>query len=356
MSGIGGWLDGWGEGRDGDALVRMSRGMCQGRTPRREAFLDGSFGVFSHGEMGVGYGDGFVAVLDGQVEGGLNEVIEAYRQKGREVADRLRGSFALAICDGRRGELILARGRADSPALYYRLEEGRLLFASEIRGLLSASDGAETVERIRLLAHLNAPVGTFPPESFYEGVHACPLGHTLAADRLGRRLFVNRAVAAEEDGTGEILRPESLLPTADAVDLALHEGLAAFGCPAFDSAMPSTLCLLRGAEDGRITVEDETLLWDVDYARERAARLGARFGVRVVSVPPKAPLGRGRELKQMEALLRERLAAVDPYLLSYLFEGRQETLIAGEKRIEKRIRRMGMMLQTVLWSHWVAIV
>ena len=169
MSGIGGWIDGWGEGRGAATLVRMSRGMRRGDELRREAYLTGSLGIFSHvvgkGE-GLGFGDGFVAAWEGKIGENSAEIMRRYGKARERVAEGLCGSFALGVGDEKRGELILARGDELSPPLYYTRDEGRLLFATEIQGILAVSEGAERVARTRLLAHLSAPVGTFPPESF----------------------------------------------------------------------------------------------------------------------------------------------------------------------------------------------
>lgn len=66
-----------------------------------------------------------------------------YEELGMDFVTRLRGMFAIAIWDGRRGELHLARDHFGIKPLYYTEHAGCLLFSSEIRPLLEAGVPAE---------------------------------------------------------------------------------------------------------------------------------------------------------------------------------------------------------------------
>ena len=59
----------------------------------------------------------------------------AYDQWGLDCLDRLDGMFALALWDGARGRLLLARDRMGEKPLYYALTDRLLLFASELSAL-----------------------------------------------------------------------------------------------------------------------------------------------------------------------------------------------------------------------------
>jgi asparagine synthase (glutamine-hydrolysing) len=71
-----------------------------------------------------------------RTDGDTEVIVHLYEQHGLDFVRHLRGMFALAIWDSRLGHLVLARDRVGKKPLYYRLEEGRLSFASELKGLL----------------------------------------------------------------------------------------------------------------------------------------------------------------------------------------------------------------------------
>src|SRR4029078_8652342 len=66
-------------------------------------------------------------------------LLRLYERHGHEVPTHLRGMFAFAIWDRNARELFLARDRCGVTPLYYaHLEDGSLLFASEIKSILAS--------------------------------------------------------------------------------------------------------------------------------------------------------------------------------------------------------------------------
>ena len=65
-------------------------------------------------------------------------VLEAWRHWGPAALPRFRGMFAFALADAQTGELILARDPLGSKPLFYLRRGAGVLFASELKALLSA--------------------------------------------------------------------------------------------------------------------------------------------------------------------------------------------------------------------------
>jgi asparagine synthase (glutamine-hydrolysing) len=102
-----------------------------------------------------------------------------YEEHGDRFAERLDGMFAIAVWDGRRGRLVLARDRVGKkPLLYVKRPDGSLAFASELKALLAFMSGAHRVDLARLDEYL--ALGYVPgTESAIRGVCRLPPGSLL---------------------------------------------------------------------------------------------------------------------------------------------------------------------------------
>src|SRR5213082_723001 len=87
-----------------------------------------------------GYGHVFATKSDTEV------IIHGYKQWGDEVLNRLNGMFGLAIWDVRRKRMLLARDAMGIKLLYYRVEDGRLYFGSEMRPIREAMEDKAVVD------------------------------------------------------------------------------------------------------------------------------------------------------------------------------------------------------------------
>ena len=107
-------------------------------------------------------------------------ILHAYEHWGiEETLRRLRGMYAFAILDRRRGELHLVRDPMGKKPLIYALSGGELAFASTVRAMLPLLAETPTISATAIdayLAHRTIPA----PLTLYEGLHRLPAGHRLS--------------------------------------------------------------------------------------------------------------------------------------------------------------------------------
>ncbi len=89
-------------------------------------------------------------------------ILAAYLKWGIKCVDRFNGMFAIALFDRETGELYLVRDRIGKKPLYYWLEDGNLVFASELKPIMECSGfnrriRTEVVSRYLYHQYLNAP-------------------------------------------------------------------------------------------------------------------------------------------------------------------------------------------------------
>jgi asparagine synthase (glutamine-hydrolysing) len=111
-------------------------------------------------------------------------LVHLYEDEGPAMLGQLEGMFALALWDGRRRELLLARDRLGKKPLVYRLEDGRLLFASELKSLLEVPGVPRELDPQALDQYLTYQYVPHP-RTIYRGINKLPPGH-LAFYREGR--------------------------------------------------------------------------------------------------------------------------------------------------------------------------
>jgi len=106
-------------------------------------------------------------------------IIHLYEEHGTAAIRHLRGMFALAIWDGERNELVLARDRLGVKPLYYVLrEDGSIWFASEIKALIAAGAVKPELNHAALPDYC-ANRGTSGEQTLFRGIKRLMPGHTL---------------------------------------------------------------------------------------------------------------------------------------------------------------------------------
>lgn len=108
-------------------------------------------------------------------------IVHGYKQWGDEVLNRLNGMFGLAIWDTKKRRLVVARDPFGIKLIYYRIDEGKLRFGSEIRPVLAGSEGRVEVDPTALNLFLRYRY-TPSPYTMYEGVRKLAPGTMLIAE------------------------------------------------------------------------------------------------------------------------------------------------------------------------------
>src|SRR6185295_11407037 len=111
------------------------------------------------------------------------EVIAAlYAEEGEAAFDRLRGMFAIAIWDGPRRRLVLARDRVGKKPLYYMHAADRFVFASETKAILAVLPQTPEVATGPLVEFLTFGY-VAGDEAIFQGMSRLPPGCVLTLDR-----------------------------------------------------------------------------------------------------------------------------------------------------------------------------
>jgi len=222
-------------------------------------------------------------------------ILRAWQLDGARCVERLRGMFAFAVWDARRGTLFLARDRVGKKPLYYWQGEGVLVFASEIKALLGHPGPGRAVDW-PAFHHYLAYGYTPAARSAFAGIAKLPPGHTavLEAGTLSPRRYWALPAAApasprlDRDELGERIRAE----IREAVRLRLESDvrLGAFLSGGVDSSI--VVASMREVTGGRITTFSigfgaAAASWDErPYARQVAECFGTEHHEEVLE--PKA--------------------------------------------------------------------
>lgn len=103
-------------------------------------------------------------------------ILAGYRQWGTEVCDHLNGMFAFALWDGSQQQLFVARDRMGKKPFYYWYRDGTLIFASEIKAILTHPHVARQVDPEVLQCYL--ALGYSPStRTMFKNIRKLEAGH-----------------------------------------------------------------------------------------------------------------------------------------------------------------------------------
>ncbi|MBN2321710.1 MAG: amidotransferase 1, exosortase A system-associated [Acidobacteria bacterium] len=105
-------------------------------------------------------------------------IVHLYEQYPEDFVSMLRGMFAFAVWDESAKTLILARDRVGKKPLYYYLDNEKLVFASEIKSLLSHGNLDLEIDQQSVSDYIS--LGYIPaPKSIYRRIRKVRPGHYL---------------------------------------------------------------------------------------------------------------------------------------------------------------------------------
>jgi asparagine synthase (glutamine-hydrolysing) len=106
-------------------------------------------------------------------------VLHAFAEWGERCLDRFVGMFAFAIYDRRCDTVILARDRFGKKPLYYTVKDGHVLFASEMKALMSVCESLRLDQQRLIEWSLYRNVDFGSPATLVENLFSLPPGHLL---------------------------------------------------------------------------------------------------------------------------------------------------------------------------------
>lgn len=108
----------------------------------------------------------------------VETVLHLYEEEGLDFPKRLNGQFAIALYDAKTEQLLLVRDQAGVCPLFYTVSGGRMIFASEIKGILEYP-GVERRLNLKAVDQLMNFPGVVSPTTFFDGIYSLRGGHML---------------------------------------------------------------------------------------------------------------------------------------------------------------------------------
>jgi len=235
-----------------------------------------------------------------QTHSDTETIVHLYEEYGPDCVAHLRGMFAFAIWDDRKKRLFLARDRIGKKPLFYRLEQERLLFGSELKALLQFPGAPRALNPAAVDLYLTYQYVPHP-HCILDGYNKLPPAHWAVYEE-GRlqihRYWVppfaddpraegsNGHPAASVGWTPERWKTELRSTLTEAVRLRMRSDvpLGAFLSGGIDSTIISGLMQRISSQPIHtfsigfpVKQFDET-----SYAREAAAFLGTRHHEQIV--------------------------------------------------------------------------
>jgi asparagine synthase (glutamine-hydrolysing) len=225
-------------------------------------------------------------------------LLHLYAEKGEAMVRDLRGMFAFALWDVKKGALLLARDPYGIKPLYYADDGWTFRFASQVKALLAGGRVSRNQEPAGWVGF--CLFGSVPePYTTYQEIRALPAGSVLWVDRIGagepKQYFCFGDTFCEaESGEGVSCEQDALLATREALlDSVRHHLVADVPVGAFLSSGIDSGALVGLMRDaGQQEIQTVTVAFEefrgrredeAPIAAEIASRYGTQHTTRVVT-------------------------------------------------------------------------
>jgi asparagine synthase (glutamine-hydrolysing) len=217
-------------------------------------------------------------------------LVHLYEEEGERLVERLRGMFALALWDSKARRLLLARDRLGINPLYVYRDGEKLLFASELKAILTYPGVPRTVELSALEDYL--AFGMVPgAKSIFQRIEKLPPAHFLVvrADELDRspRRYWQLSMQPDERLSIEEWQEALRAEVSEAVRLHLIADVpvGAFLSGGLDSSLIVASCSEATPEPLQtfsMGFREESFS-ELPYARQVAEQFGTRHTEEIVT-------------------------------------------------------------------------
>jgi asparagine synthase (glutamine-hydrolysing) len=138
-----------------------------------------------------------------QTRSDTETILHLYEEAADDCVEPLQGMFAFGLWDASRQRLLLARDRLGIKPLYYRVTDRELLFASEIKAILTATSDRPILNQ-PVLPEFLATRFVSGDETFFCGIRKVPPGHVFTwspAAGPRRRRYWSLPTGADDSST-----------------------------------------------------------------------------------------------------------------------------------------------------------
>jgi len=111
-------------------------------------------------------------------------ILHLYEERGLDFVNDIEGDFGIALWDAERAQLVLARDRIGVKPLYFYHQDGRVIFASEIKAILKHRAVQREIDEESLYHYLTF-LTTPAPHTLFRNIQKLPAGHMLVIKRDG---------------------------------------------------------------------------------------------------------------------------------------------------------------------------